>query len=93
MISDKKRLQVANVCYANVSGMFAMFCNDTMRGPNFRWSEFPNMMAREADLWMMLHNVQGNKQEINETAVQYAREIAETLVTRSGLLDKERSEQ
>ena len=37
MISDKKRLEIANVCYANVAGEFAMFMNPKCRGPNFTW--------------------------------------------------------
>lgn len=48
MISDKRRLQIANVCYANVAGEFAIFCNDEMRGPNFKWENFSNMMAVRA---------------------------------------------
>lgn len=86
MISEKKRLEIANVCYANVAGRFAMFCNDQFRGPNFRWDNFVDMMVKDADLWMMIHNVRGNKKDINETAVQYAREIAERLVKHAGFV-------
>ena len=86
MISDKKRLEVANVCYANVSSMFAMFCNDAYRGPNFKWANFCDMMVREADLWMMIHNVRGNKDEIHDLARQYAHEIAERMIKQSGFV-------
>jgi hypothetical protein len=32
MISDKKRLEIANICYANVAGVFAQghTCEETM---------------------------------------------------------------
>ena len=80
MISDKKRLEITNVCYANVSGHFAMFCNPRMRGPNFKWDEFATMMEEDADLWMLTADVRGHKETIHETAKQYAREIAERLV-------------
>lgn len=82
MISDKKRLEIANVCYANVAGEFAAMHNPKYRGSNFTWERFIERCKSNADLWMMIHHVRGNKQEINETAKQYASEIATTLVTR-----------
>jgi hypothetical protein len=80
MISDKKRLEIANVCYANVSGQFAMFCNPKMRGPNFKWDRFADMMEKSAEHWIHIHNVRGHKETLKQTAKQYAREIAEHLV-------------
>jgi hypothetical protein len=80
VISDKKRLEIANVCYANVSGQFAMFCNPQMRGPNFKWDEFATMMEEDSDIWMYANNIRGHKETIYRTARQYAREIAERLV-------------
>jgi hypothetical protein len=82
-ISDKKSMEIANVCYANVAGQFAMFCNPKYRGPNFTWSEFANMMEGQADTWMMIHRVRGHKEDVNKTAALFAREIAERLVTRA----------
>ena len=81
MLSKTKRLEIANICYANVAGMFAVFSNAKNQGPNFRWSKFPDMMEREADLWMMFNDVKcSDKQLMNETAKQFAREIATTLI-------------
>lgn len=83
MISNVKRLQIANVCYANVASEFAMFNNPKYGGPNFTWEWFIEYCERNADLWMMIHVVRGNnKQEIADTAKKFAREIAETLVQR-----------
>ena len=82
MISTKKRMEIANICYANVAGSFAMFTNPKYRGEKFTWERFPEMMEREADLWMMLHLVKGKKDEVNALAKKFAREIAETLVER-----------
>jgi len=80
-LSNTKRLEIANVCYANVAGMFAVFCNAKNQGPNFRWENFPSMMEREADLWMMLADVKcSDKELMNATAKQFAREIATALV-------------
>ena len=84
MLREKKRLEIENICYANVSGMFAVFCNEQYRGCKFEWSNFPDMMEREADLWMITYNVCGSNRElINSTAKQFAREIATKLVRQS----------
>jgi hypothetical protein len=82
-ISKIKQLEIANVCYANVAGQFAMFNNPKYRGPNFKWENFADHCVKEADLWMILHNVYGstkNKAEINQRAREYAKEIADRLV-------------
>lgn len=83
MISDKKRLEIANICYANVAGEFAMFTNPKYRGENFTWEWWIEHCEQQADLWMILQNVRGQKAEINETARRFAREIAEHLVHRA----------
>lgn len=83
MISEKKRLQIANICYANVACEFAMFTNPKNRGPNFTWERFIERCEESADLWMMVNRVCGPKQTINDTARQFAREISTTLVERA----------
>lgn len=80
MISKTTRLTIANICYANVASQFAMFSNPKFRGPNFTWKEFPAMCEEQADLWMILNNVRGNKEEINSVSRQFAKDIATTLV-------------
>lgn len=86
MISDKKRLEIANVCYANVAGDFAMFTNPKYRGENFSWERFPDMCERHAEGWMFIHGVSRsgakNENEVKQTAKQYAKEIAQRLVDR-----------
>lgn len=81
-ISDKKRLEIANVCYANVAGKFAMFHNPKYRGANFTWAGFVEHCEECADEWMFIHGVRGHKETVNSTARQFAKEIAETLVKR-----------
>lgn len=83
-ISKTKQLEIANVCYANVAGQFAMFNNPKYRGPNLKWENFSDHCVREADLWMIIHHVYNgstkNKNEIDDRARQYAKEIADRLV-------------
>jgi len=82
-ISKIKQLEIANVCYANVAGQFAIFNNPKYRGPNFKWENFSEHCVREADLWMIIHDVyrsSKNRDEINERAREYAKEIADRLV-------------
>lgn len=78
-------MEIANVCYANVAGDFAMFTDESYRGPNFKWENFPDYEAENADLWVSIHGITGNKTEVVETAKRMAREIAERLVQRAGL--------
>lgn len=93
MASELQRLRIANICYANVSSSFAMFCNPEMRGPNFRWGKFTSMMVKECDLWLILNNVKHrDKTEIVQLAQQYTEEIANRMVEHSGLLKAENSE-
>ena len=81
MISEKKRLQIANVCYANVSGMFATFCNLKFRGPNFTWDFFVKYCGDESDLWLAINNIQ-RTEENKELAKKFAIEIAENLISK-----------
>lgn len=82
-ISKTKQLEIANVCYANVAGQFAMFNNPKYGGPNFKWAIFSEHCVSEADTWMFIHHVYGkskNKNEVDDRARQYAKEIADRLV-------------
>lgn len=87
MISEKKRLQIANICYANVAGDFAMFMNPKYRGPNFTWDWFLKYCENHAQDWMFVNAVTGNRKEVNELAGQFAKEIAERLIVRAGIND------
>lgn len=85
-MDDLKRLEIANVCYANVAGSFADFMNAKFQGPNFDWNKFPEMMENKAVLWLFMHDiVEGSKKENERTAKKFAREIAETLISRAEL--------
>ena len=84
-MNDLKRLEIANVCYANVVGTFADFMNSKFQGPNFDWNKFPEMMENKSTLWLYMHDVEGNKKENERTAKKFAREIAETLIKRADL--------
>lgn len=81
MISDKKRLEVANVCYANVAGLFAMFSNPKYRGQNFSWDLFIEHCEESSSDWIFIHNVRGHKESINQLAKSNSREIAQRLVS------------
>lgn len=92
MPSELQRLRIANICYANVSSSFAMFCNPDFRGPNFRWSNFASIMVRECDLWLILSNITRNRSEISKLAAEYTKEIADRLVEHSGFLSLEQEQ-
>jgi hypothetical protein len=83
-ITKLKQYEIANVCYANVANEFAMFTNPRYRGENFTWDKFAEMCESQAEGWMFIHRVCGDKEAVNALAKQYAREIAERLVDRMG---------
>ena len=85
-LSDKKKLEIANICYANVASGFADFINPINRGINFKWDSFAKFCERDSINWMGIHNVKGDKEQINNMAKQYALEIATNLVNRAGLI-------
>lgn len=82
-MDDLKRLEIANICYANVAGWFASFTNSKYRGSSFQWRKFPDMMSRHALTWMYLHSVSGKAEENNALASKFAHEIATTLLEHS----------
>lgn len=43
-LTSRQQDKIYLVAYATVSHFFAMFHNPRMRGPNFSWDNFPNMM-------------------------------------------------
>lgn len=44
-MSPHRQDRIALYCHAHVARNFAMFHNPRYRGPNFKWDEFPDMMA------------------------------------------------
>lgn len=90
-LSQTKKNEIANVCYANVSSWFASMCNPLSRGENFKWGKFVEMMVNMSNDWMFIHHVhtKGNKVQINQIANDYTREIAERMLESSGFLTNE----
>lgn len=86
-VSQKKKLEIANICYANVSADFAMMINPKFRGDKFTWEGWVSRMQREADLWLILNAVEGNTTVNESLAREYAKEIAERLVELSEVSD------
>jgi hypothetical protein len=80
MLSAKKRLEIANICYANVAGEFAMFNNPKFRGPKFTWERWIEHCEDAAEGWMFINDVSGDMKQIVALAREYAKEIAERLV-------------
>lgn len=93
MLSAKKQLEIANICYANVIGYFVDYDLLHKRSQaNIDWNSFPDKMARWSQNWMWLHGVKGNRSRIIETAEKYAREIANEILTRAELLTNKRTD-
>ena len=80
-VSKMRDLQIANICYANVSGEFAAFCNLSNRGANFTWEWFIEHTQDDAEM-LVAANFSRYNQECIDLAKKYSKEIAETLVRR-----------
>jgi len=80
------KLWISNICYANVSGLFAMFNNPKNRGSNFTWEFFVRHCEEESEIWLVVNDLLTSNNQINierkELAKKFAKEIAETLVKR-----------
>lgn len=85
-MTKNKQLEVANYCYALVSGMFANFHNPIFRGSKFVWSEFPELVSElaEVQVFTSVTMNKNNKAEIERKASEFAREIASNLVQNAG---------
>lgn len=79
-ISKAKRLEIANICYAEVSSRFAMLNNPKYCGPNSNWSNFVQHCEDISETWMFAHGVRGYKETVHANAKQFSREIAQRLV-------------
>ena len=79
-MSPNKKKDVALACYAMVSGTFAMMNNPKYRGPNFRWSNFPEMMAERCEVEIFIY-VKRCDAEVESYAAECGREIATRLVS------------
>jgi hypothetical protein len=83
MLSQKKKLEIANVCYANISSAFAEFNNPKNRGNSFSWDWWKNWCVETSDCWMMVHNIKASKaikDSANDLAREYSKEISDRLV-------------
>lgn len=80
-VSKMRDLQIANICYANVSGEFAAFCDPAKRGVNFTWEWFIERAGSDCVIWLNA-NFSRYNQECIDLAKKYSKEIAETLVRR-----------
>lgn len=83
MLSQKISTQIALIAYATVSDLFATFHNPKMRGENFTWDKFPEIVEGMVATQVFLNVVckdKKNQQEAEEQGKKYAREIAEKMV-------------
>jgi hypothetical protein len=82
MLSAKLQNQVALLCYATVSHLFASFHNPRMRGEHFTWDMFPDIAAGQCQTQAFVNVVCSKKvrPEVDAHAEMTGREIAQQLV-------------
>lgn len=69
-------------CYAIVSTEFATFHNPSMRGKNFSWDKFPEMMEGSGwrNCWMTVTIPDRHKEAAETFARDLSKKIAQNLV-------------
>lgn len=83
MLSEKITSQIALIAYATVSDLFATLHNPKMRGENFTWDKFPNMVEGIVATQVFLNVVckdQKKQKLAEEQGRKFAIEIAEKMV-------------
>lgn len=83
MLSQKITNQIALIAYATVSNMFATFHNPKMRGENFTWEKFPDIVEGMVATQVFMNVVckdQKKQKLAEEQGKKYAREIAQRLI-------------
>lgn len=83
MLSQKINSQIALIAYATVSDLFATFHNPKMRGENFTWEKFPNIVEGivAAQVFCNVVCKDEKKQKLaEEQGRKFAHEIAERMV-------------
>ena len=84
MVRSKYSKDIALICYAYVSGLFATFSNPKFKGSNFEWSRFTKICVDHSEEWLYINNIRdGNPNKNDKILVkQYTEEIANNLVNR-----------
>lgn len=86
-----KRLEITNICYAIVSGNFAICCNPVYRSADFKWEDFAQMQAdqcREKVFeYMPTPASEDEKNAIETMVTQFGREVAQILVEHAGFIE------
>lgn len=84
-MNKTRKQQIHNIVHICVAGKFADMTNWINQGRNFQWSEFARMCADDAEFWPYIH-LASESQEDKDYCVRIAKEYAEHLLERSGLL-------
>jgi hypothetical protein len=81
---SKKAMQIANICYASILSEFVMLLQSSDRGKNFTWTGWAANCEKSSRNWMYIHDVKGDKAEVNELARQYSKDIANRYISNIG---------
>jgi len=84
-MTQNQQLFINSICTAIVSGDFAMFTNPANCGANFKWDEFPDMMAERCrtDIFMYVKLTKKNTAEVQAHAELVGRGRATELLWRA----------
>lgn len=87
-MEEIERLRIANTCYAIVCGRFADMLNPKMRGDNFSWLKFPEMMGEtcKTEIFLYFDSHEWSYKQLEtykDTAKDFGIEIADNFINRA----------
>jgi len=81
-MTPKLQNDIALWCHAAAIGFLQTYSEKTNQGPEFKWNNFPDMVAKYCETMVFVYVAyhKKHKYEVDEHASKTGREIAEKLV-------------
>lgn len=89
MLSITQKYKVSHYCISFAAGMFAEFHNPAIRGENFTWDKFPDLVANlvKAQVFIIFARKPLDMSEVEEYSYVTAKGFAESLVFKAGYVN------
>lgn len=87
-LKEKELLKIEVVCLASTAELFAGMINEVNRGPNFEWSQFPNLAKKLGSGSVMISEdwPEYKKDKIREYAEKFCEQLANDYIIAAGFI-------
>ncbi len=80
-MTNRERLRVQHILYANILASFAFFHNPKYRGPDFSWEWWVENCADSVEVWLLVHFKFVGQDMLRESQ-EFAKAVAKASVER-----------